>query len=105
MNEFEKIVQKNLITVVNYLPNHVDIWNTKLKEISKPLQVLSNQCEQLNHVQNANMKWIENFEEIKCCLLYRISNEIHETLTEIKSTILKLPLQGVRFAEGAESHS
>ncbi|KAK9893050.1 hypothetical protein WA026_023351 [Henosepilachna vigintioctopunctata] len=90
MNDFEKVVQKNIITLVKYLPTHVTTWSTILDDISRPLQVLSNQSEQLRCVDSANIDWMENFKQIQGSLSHKISREISDTLIELKLKINQL---------------
>ncbi|CAG9853895.1 unnamed protein product [Phyllotreta striolata] len=89
---FEDQTGEYISNFCKILEKHTSKWSSLLKESAKPLRALINYCEQLRHVEQANIKYIDNFEELKEKLLFKISEGIEEEIILIKNIINQLNL-------------
>lgn len=51
MSDLEGQIQKRIVSFCKYLSEHVDKWKSALQESSKISAALSNQAEQLRHIE------------------------------------------------------
>ncbi|XP_056641258.1 uncharacterized protein LOC130448085 isoform X2 [Diorhabda sublineata] len=82
------VVQKNVLNFCTILSSHCNNWNSLLTEAIKPVQALVNFSEQLRHVEKANIKYIDDFEDLQQKLLYKITSEIEDEIQLIKDILL-----------------
>ncbi|XP_057658136.1 uncharacterized protein LOC130895043 [Diorhabda carinulata] len=84
------VVQKNVLNFCTILLSHCNKWNFLLTEAIKPVQALVNFSEQLRHVEKANIKYIDDFEDLQQKLLYKITSEIEDEIQLIKDILSRL---------------
>ncbi|XP_056641257.1 uncharacterized protein LOC130448085 isoform X1 [Diorhabda sublineata] len=84
------VVQKNVLNFCTILSSHCNNWNSLLTEAIKPVQALVNFSEQLRHVEKANIKYIDDFEDLQQKLLYKITSEIEDEIQLIKDILSRL---------------
>ncbi|XP_044270512.1 uncharacterized protein LOC123015099 isoform X2 [Tribolium madens] len=90
MDNTEIRVQKYLVNFCKALPPHVDSWRSVLQDSGKPLQSLTNLCEQQRSIQKVTLSNFEDFREAQNVILHRITIGIEEELLCIKKLVEKL---------------
>lgn len=90
MGEIEKKIQKNIIILKEFLPEHKRTWEKLLQEIKTLLPILTNQSEEIIHVESVNSSNDDYLRQIQSELIVFIGEEINRTLCQLKDKITNL---------------
>ncbi|CAH0546927.1 unnamed protein product [Brassicogethes aeneus] len=87
MCDIEVQIQKLVVHFCKMLPNHVNKWESVIKDANGPLKALVNFSDQLRHIEMANIKDIDDFCNIQNKLQYQILSSIEEEFSFLKPKI------------------
>lgn len=84
-SDCESTVAKNVVNFCAFLPKHLEKFQVIKQSMMKTIEVMGNYAEQLRHVENTNLKKMDDFQSVKenlsFCILKGIEEEIKGTKT------------------------